>query len=198
MKKLSCLFALLMLSMLIFGCAVSEDDLISGLSDRCTLHSGYDTERPLTEQQISLLLSAGFSMPTGGSQQSLHFYVVQDRETMRAMRGGNPYSQALESAPCVIVIAGDMRKALYPELQEMDAGLAAGAILAQASETGLSTCVLSISPQAERIESVMNALSMEPSLMPILMIAAGYPADDAYSSASVDGWDDSRVHWARK
>ena len=117
---------------------------------------------------------------------------------MRAMQGGNPYSQALESAPCVIVIAGDMRKALYPELQEMDAGLAAGAILAQASETGLSTCVLSISPQAERIESVMNALSMEPSLMPILMIAAGYPAEDAYSSASVDGWDDSRVHWARK
>ena len=114
---------------------------------------------------------------------------------MRAMKGGNPYAQAMESAPCVIVITANTADAYYDELLEMDAGLAAGAILLQAADLGLATCVLSIAPQQERIQSVRAALHAEEYLLPILMIAVGTPRADAVSGASVDNWSDSQVHW---
>ena len=176
------------------GCAEEETTVLPALRNRTTLHSSYDKDRNLSDEQITALLKAGFTMPTGGGQRSLDFFVVTDREPLTAMRGGNPYSQALETAPCVIVVAADNSRAYYEELQEMDAGLAAGAVLAQASEMELATCVLSISPQPQRVSSVQTALHMPESYTPILMIAVGYPMVDTYSSASVDGWDDHQIH----
>ena len=178
-----------------FLCVAADAELLPALSERQTLHSQYDPERTVSKKEIQLILQAGFTMPTGGDQQSLEFYVVTEQDTMTDMRGGNPWSQALETAPCVIVIAANDATAYYPELQEMDAGLAAGAMLAQASSMGLTSCVLSISPQYERIGSVRTALDMPKSITPVLMVALGYPDTDAVSSASVTNWDDGRVHW---
>lgn len=166
-------------------------------ANRATLHSGYDAECSLTEAQISDLLNAAFSMPTGGNQRALEFFVVTDRKTLSEMKGGNPYSQALDTAPCVIVITADTDSAFYEELLEMDAGIAAGAILLQAADFNLSTCVLSIAPQQERIRSVRSALGMDENLLPVLMIAVGYPSTDAVSGASVSNWEESRVNWNR-
>ena len=166
-------------------------------ASRSTLHSGYDPEHYLTEEQISGLLKAAFSMPTGGNQRALEFFVVTDREILSEMKGGNPYSQALDTAPCVIVITADTGSAFYEELLEMDAGIAAGAILLQAADFELSTCVLSIAPQKERIHSVRSALGMNESLLPVMMIAVGYPNTDVISGASVSNWEEDRVNWDR-
>ena len=166
-------------------------------TNRTTLHSGYDAERSLTEEQIFGLLNAAFSMPTGGNQRALEFFVVTDRETLSEMKGGNPFSQALDTAPCVIVITADTGSAFYEELLEMDAGIAAGAILLQAADFELSTCVLSIAPQQERIHSVRSALGMDENLLPVLMIAVGYPDTDMVSGASVSNWNEDRVRWSR-
>ena len=72
--------------------AEQETAILPALKNRTTLHSRYDPERTLTGAQINMLLKAAFTMPTGGSQRSLEFFVVTDREIMANMRGGNPYS----------------------------------------------------------------------------------------------------------
>lgn len=186
---------ILIMAIILFMTAPAAADI--PYANRTTLHSGYDAERSLTEEQASGLLNAAFSMPTGGNQRALEFFVVTDRETLSEMKGGNPYSQALDTAPCVIVIAADTGSAFYEELLEMDAGIAAGAILLQAADFSLSTCVLSIAPQQERIHSVRSALGMDESLLPVLMIAVGYPSMDAVSGASVSNWEGNRVNWDR-
>ena len=112
---------------------------------------------------------------------------------MRKMQEGHPYASALSTSPLVIVVSGDMADAYYPELLEMDAGLAAGAILMEAADRSLATCVLSISPQEKRIESVRAALSLPETLRPILMVAVGYPSEDARTSASIRPLDDVSV-----
>ena len=173
--------------------SAASAELLPALTERSTLHSGFDPGTLISDDQINLIIQAAPTMPTGGDQRSLELYVVTDRETMADMRGGNPWSQALETAPVVIVVAGNDDQAFYPELQEMDAGLAAGAMLVQASSMGLSTCVLSIAPQEQRIASVRTALGMEEAITPILMVALGYPETDAISSASVE--NEVRVHW---
>ena len=182
-----------LLCMTMFGYADAEN----AWEARTTLHAGY-AEQPLTQVQIEAILSAGFSMPTGGDQRALDFYVVTQREIMQGMKGGNPYAQALDSAPCVIVVAGDLDKALYDELLEMDAGIAAGAMLLEAADLGLTSCVLSIAPQEARIESVRESLAMPGNLRPILMIALGYPGGDGISSSSVRRPKNEQIHLSEK
>ena len=190
MKKLMVVFCIVLLTLPLTSLA-EEEPILPALRERKTLHSSYNPDAFVPEDIITRILTAAFSMPTGGGQ----FYVVTDRGIMAAMRGGNPWSQALETCPCVIVVAADESLAFYPELQEMDAGLASGAILAQATAEGLTTCVLSIAPQQERIRSVREALQMPDTITPVMMIAMGYPVADAVSSASVDGWNDGQVYW---
>lgn len=191
MKKV--LLSMLIIALLLC-CFPATAEPLDALTGRITLHSHYDPDKTLSQEDITLLMQAGLSMPTGGNQQSIELYIVTKRETMSAMRGGNPYSQALETAPCVIVVAANNDKAFYPELQEMDAGLAAGGILTQASTLGLATCVLSIAPQTQRMQSVRTALNMGDAYTPVLMIAVGYPAVDAYTSASAVNWQEGRTH----
>lgn len=191
-KFLSCgLVLLLALSLSLPG--VAEEARSESLYGRTTLHGDFDTA-PLEEEAIDLLLRAGFSGPTGGNQRSLDFFVVTDRAVMRGIQEGHPFASALDTAPLVIVIAGDESTARYPELHEMDSGIAAMAMMVQAADLGLASCVLSISPQESRVNSARSALSMPDTMTPVLMVAFGYPATDAVSSASVEAYNAAQVH----
>lgn len=57
------------------------------LYERTTIHanSNYD-ETPLSDAEVTLILNAGFSAPTGGNQRSTNFFVITDREVMRSFR----------------------------------------------------------------------------------------------------------------
>ena len=188
----SLFFAALLLALCVFAPALSED-AVPAWEKRVTLHAGFDPDRPVPDETVQRLLRAALSMPTGGDQAALRFHSVESRDTMRRMQEGHPYASALSTAPLVIVVSGDMADAYYPELLEMDAGLAAGAILMEAADRSLATCVLSISPQEKRIKSVRAALSLPETLRPILMVAVGFPPEDARTSASVRPLDDVSV-----
>ena len=99
---------------------------------RTTLHSGYDSEHALTEEQITGLLNAAFSMPTGGNQRALEFFVVTDREILFGMKGGNPYSQAVFCKPFLEEIA----KHFWRLLQLHFGGSCSRSITDEVSERG--------------------------------------------------------------
>ena len=165
------------------------------LYSRTTVHADgkYDTAA-LPEGTVDLLLNAAFSAPSGGNQLSNNYYVITDRDRMATIQKGHPYSQPLDTAPMVIVVAGDEATCKYPELLEMDAGLAAGAMQAQATLLGLSSCVMSIYPQEERVNAVREACEMPETMKPVLMVAFGVPAVDSVSTASVYNYNAGQVH----
>lgn len=195
MKKLLALATVV----LVFACAAAAaEDLpvAEVLYQRTTLHQegqDYDTT-PLDDQMIDLLVRAAFSAPSGGNQLSNNYYIITDRSLMQIIQEGHPYATPLDTAPLVIVVAGDEANCRYPELLEMDAGLSAMAMQVQATELGLSSCVMSIYPQEERVNAVREATGMPETMKPVLMVSFGYPAVDAVSSASVDNYDDTKVH----
>lgn len=177
-----------------------EDEIFShgqtisnGIFKRTTTRSF--SQDPVTEEQTDLLIKAAFAAPTGGDQHSCEFIIITDRAVMADLKKGNPYSAALDTAPLVIVIAVNEETAVYPELLEFDSGLASQSILVQASESGLSSVPMSIAPQKERIQGVSETLGLPEHVIPQIMIAIGYPAEDAISSASVNFYDKSRVHY---
>ncbi|MDO5300812.1 MAG: nitroreductase family protein [Clostridia bacterium] len=190
MKKILCIAFILVFAL--SACAVAEKADV--LYNRTTIHGNgkYDTE-PLSQETIDLLLNAAFSAPSGGNQQSNNYYVVTDREIMKVIQEGHPYSQPLDTAPLVIIVAGDESTCRYPELLEMDAGLSAGAMQVQATALGLSSCVMSIYPQEERVDAVRKAVNMPETMKPVLMVAFGTADVDTVASASVENYSADRV-----
>jgi len=149
----------------------------------------------VSNKQLDSLLKAAFSSPTGGNQRAWEFIIVTEREKILAMKEGNPYSSALDTAPLVIVIVVDNNIARYKELLEFDTGIATQSILIQAAELGLSTIPMSIAPQKERIISVSKALELPENIIPHIMIGIGYPATDGDSSASVIYNNNNKIHY---
>jgi nitroreductase len=200
MKKMAGVILLGVLYLGFFGCKTSANPAAAGTSQpanllyaRTTLHNNFATA-PIDQKVVDLIVRAAFTAPTGGGQRSIEFFVVTDREVMKKIQTGHPYSSGLDTAPLVIVVAANESLAKYPELHEMDSGIAAMAMIVQATDIGLSSCVLSISPQDERINSAKTALAMPDNYTPVLMVAFGYPGADAATGASVEMYKESQVH----
>ncbi|MCD8014152.1 MAG: nitroreductase family protein [Lachnospiraceae bacterium] len=166
----------------------------SVLYDRTTLHGDYDSTS-LDDDVIEEILNAGFSAPTGGNQRSIEFFVVTDRDMLDAIAVNPGHFDGASTAPLAIVICGNEDLAAFPELEEMDSGLAAMAMIIQATDLGISSCVMSISPQDERIDGISEILDLTENYLPILLVTFGYPAEDAVSSASVENYDSAQVHY---
>jgi len=170
------------------GCATvgathGAADTLDLLATRTTVHANFIPE-PLSQEAIDMLVRAGFTAPTGGNQRSFDLFVVTDRQVMNRMQVNHPYAGALSTAPLVIVIAADESRARFPELHEMDTSLAGMSMVVQATAMGLASCILSIAPQQERIDSVRAGLSLPEYFMPVMMVAFGYPGPDAIAGAS--------------
>jgi nitroreductase len=195
-KKIYCA----LLFIIILSCSQSKDIIkaeepknFDGIFDRKTART-FSPNR-VTNEQIELILKAAFAAPTGGNQRSCEFIVVTDRNTMINMKRGNPYSQALDTAPLAIVIAVNTKTAIYPELLALDAGMAVQSMLVQAAKLGLASVPMSIAPQRNRIQGVSDALNIPGEVIPQMMICIGQPSTDAVSSASTNYYDKNRVHY---
>jgi nitroreductase len=167
--------------------------VIDGIFDRKTAREF--SPHTVAREHIDLLVKAAFAAPTGANQRSCEFIIVTDRDVMATMKKGNPYSQALDTAPLAIVIAVNVKTAAFPELLTMDAGMAAQNILVQASELGLASVPMSIAPQKIRIEGVSQALHIPAEIVPHIMICIGQPLTDAISSASANFYDAHKIHY---
>jgi nitroreductase len=201
MKKLNCVVIyLILLPLMGFVMRLFAQDR-DGTEDLNVPHGIFDRKTarqfsplPVAQEQIDLILKAAFAAPTGGNQRSCEFIIVTNRKIMMDMKPGNPYSQALDTAPLTIVIAINYKTAHYPELLVLDTGIAAQSILVEASMLGLVTVPISIAPQNARIQAVSKALNIPDDIVPQIMICIGYSSIDAISSASTDFYDERKIH----
>lgn len=180
--------------------AEAPEGSVAELYARQTVHAGYDPDQPVSDEDIDLLLQAAFSAPTGGGQRALDFFPVTDPDVLAKIGQSHKNYLAPQTAPLVIVIAKARARVRFPELVEMDAGLAAEAILVQAARLGLASCCMSIAPQYDRSYNIGAALNLpyaslnDPMYEPILMVALGYPAADTTTGASVNNYEETQVH----
>lgn len=172
---------------------IVRNDSASGIYTRTTARSF--SNDLVSDEQTESLIRAAFTSPTGGNQRAWEFIVVTDREIMKEIQTGHPYSEALDTAPLVIIVAANESGAGYQDLLEFDSGIATQSILIQASELGLSSVAMSIAPQEERIQAVVSAVNLPDHIVPHMMVAIGYPETDGVSSASVDYFDEGKVHY---
>ena len=188
--------ALLPVLLLSLSCAAalpSKSAEASSVHRRVTTRS-YDAKKRPDQTQIDALVRAVFASPSADDSRATEIFTVTDRKTLLLLKGGNPWTGQLDTAPLVIVIAINGHDIHHADLAALDAGIAAQSVMIRAAELGLATVPMSIAPQPQRIQAVRAALSMPDYVTPHIMVAAGYPAADAYSGASTSYYNEKRVH----
>lgn len=129
-------------------------------------------ERAVSSDTVEILLRAGMAAPTAVNRQPWHFVVVTHPETLEALGGRS------KDAPLAIAVCGDMTKALEREAREywvQDCSAATENILLVAHALGLGAVWQGVYPISQRVENVSKLLGLPEHLVPLNVIAIGYP-----------------------
>lgn len=152
------------------------------------------TERPISADTLETLLKAGMAAPTAVNKQPWAFVVTTGRDALDSLATLQP---RLQTAAAAITVCGDMTRAIEGEDRDFwvqDCSAATENILLAAHALGLGAVWTGVYPIAERVDNVSHALALPDSVVPMCIIAVGYPVADQEPK---DKWDPSKVHYQR-
>lgn len=151
------------------------------------------TDEKVPEDLIKVILSAGMAAPSAGNEQPWEFIVVDDKEKMIKVTGVHPFAAMLKSASHAIITCANPVKFKYPvEYWIQDCSAATQNMLLAIAGLGLGACWLGTFPAIERIEGVRKIFGIPEEIIPVTMIALGYPAEER---SPKKGYFEEMVHW---
>lgn len=154
------------------------------------------TEEPVTDDEVTTLLAAGMSAPSGFGQRSTRYVVVRDADVRAALSRVSKYSGMIASAPVAVVVCGDTRVERQPGTYFVhDAVAALENLLVAANAMGFGAVWVGVHPWPERMEAVREAVGLPEGVEPIASVAIGRPS--GAKPAAVDRFDASFVHTDR-
>lgn len=133
------------------------------------------TSQPISDEQIEKILRAGMQAPSARNKQPWHFVVVKNRELLDKISVIHPYAYMLKEAPLGILICGDSKIEITIEYIVQDCSAATQNMLLAAHDLGLGAVWLGIYPREPRIKALRELLKIPENIIPISMIAVGYP-----------------------
>lgn len=154
------------------------------------------TDQPVEAGTVEQLLRAGMAAPTAANRQPWAFVVLTEREQIDQLAEVQA-GRILASAPLAIVVCGDMEKALEGTGRDywiQDTSAATENILLAAHALGLGAVWTGVYPNPERTAAVSEALGLPEQIIPLCVIAAGYPAE---TPEPKDKWKPENVHYGR-
>jgi len=193
MRTLICM-ALMLLGATMTKAATDGDgnEALNCIMTRTSIRQYQD--RPVEQEKVEQLLRAAMAAPTAVNKQPWHFYVLNTKEAINRLadasqRGGD----MVRSAALVIVVCGDMDKALEGKAREywiQDTSAATENLLLAAHALGLGAVWTGVYPMKERVEMTTKVLSLPENLVPLCTILIGYPAE---SPTPKDKWKPENV-----
>ena len=148
-------------------------------------------DKPVEQEKIDAILRAAIQAPSAANQQPWEFYVVTDREKLKALSQVSPYAGMTANAPAAIdsVYRTDCR---IPAYVEIDLSIAMENLWLETDTQGLGGVWLGIAPIPERMEAVEKVLNIPDTLRAFAVFPFGYPAEERRQQ---DRFDESRIHY---
>jgi nitroreductase len=115
------------------------------------------TSKRVPGELTTELLRAAMSAPSASNEQPWHFVVIDDRTILDEIPRFHPYSDMLPEAPMAILVCVELIPAAHAK--------------------GLGAVWLGIYPREERIEGMRKLTNLPNHIIPLALIALGYPAE---------------------
>lgn len=152
------------------------------------------TALPVSPELVRKLLVAAMSAPSAGNQQPWHFVVVRARGSLEALAELLPHGKMLAHAPLAIVVCADLRLELHPGYWVQDCSAATENLLLAAHAMGLGGVWVGVYPREERVAGVRELFGLPDEVMPLCIVALGYPAEPI---GGKERYKEGRVHYER-
>lgn len=152
------------------------------------------TDQPVSDESVTALLRAAMAAPSAGNQQPWEFVVVRDRHMLGNISRSQPYAGMAADAQVAIVVCGDTSRQRHPGFWVEDCSAATQNLLLAAHAQGLGAVWLGYYPVEERVEVLRELFGLPENIVPLAVIAIGYPAE---KPAPADRFDRDRVHLER-
>lgn len=152
------------------------------------------TDRKIGRDTLEQIVRCGMAAPTAMDRRPWKFVVVTERTVLDSLNAVHPYAN-LATAAAAVVVCGDYDKKLEGlggEYWVQDCSAASENILLAAHAYGLGAVWCGVYPNPERIPGVKKVLGLPGNLMPLNVIAMGYPDGE---TAPKDKWNPDNVIW---
>ena len=152
--------------------------------------------RAISRDTLETIVKAGMAAPTAMNKHPWAFVVVDEREVLDSLGSVHPYSN-LATAAAAIIVCGDMKNTIEADGRDFwiqDCSAASENILLAAHALGIGAVWCGVYPIADRISPVSRVLGLPGDVIPLNIIAMGYPAADAQPK---DKWKPQNVHYNR-
>ena len=148
-------------------------------------------DKPVEKEKIEKVLKAAMAAPSAGNQQPWEFYVVPDKDKIKALSACSPYSGCAANAPVILVPCYRTEGLMFPEFDKIDLAIATENALLEITSQGLGGVLLAVAPIEDRIEKVSKVLKTPDNLIPFALVPFGYPAE---GRPQQDRYDENRIH----
>ena len=151
--------------------------------------------KEVEKETIETLLRAAMAAPSALNAQPWHFIVIHDQGQLSSLSVASPYTGLLADAPLAIAVCGDITKKAPGDegiYWSQDACAATENILLAAHAMGLGATWTGSYPIEARYKLAQKVLSLPDNLIPVSIIAIGYPA---VTVAPKDKWNPNNVSY---
>jgi nitroreductase len=115
----------------------------------------------------------------------------KNKELLENITTFHPYAEMLTKAPLAILVCSDVSLAFNKEYAVIDACAATENLLIASHAKGLGAVWLGIYPREERINGIRKLLVFPDNILPVSLIAVGYPDEVKLSE---NRYKDLRIH----
>jgi len=150
-------------------------------------------DRGIPDAMVQDLLEAAMAAPSACGKDPWEFIVLRDRAVREKIAAGLPNGKMLPQAALGIAVGGDLKRAHGGELSYLlqDCSAAIQNLLLAANALGLGACWLGVHPREDRVLLLRDILQLPDAVVPVGVIAVGWPAETA---APRTRFDPARVH----
>ena len=136
-------------------------------------------DKPVPAAEIQSVLEAAMAAPSANAKDPWEIIVVQQPDTLANIAAGLPYGKMLTGAPVGFVVCGDLQRVNGQNLSYLlqDCSACIENLLLALSMLGLGGVWLGVHPREDRIAHVRHLFRLPEHVIPIGIVAAGYPAE---------------------
>ena len=150
------------------------------------------TGEPITEDQLEIILKAGFYAPSAHNKQPWHFIVVKDKEKIEAISQIHPYAKMAPSAGCIIMVCGDKDIEGQSGFIAEDCSAAIQNILLASHGIGLGAVWCALYPISMLTKNAKKIFNIPNNVIPVGMVVIGHKLRDRNAS---DRFKVERIHY---
>jgi nitroreductase len=132
------------------------------------------TDVPIPPEIVTQLLTAAMASPSASNSQPWQFISITDRKMLDEIPRLHPHARMLPEAPLAILVCAEPDKSDY---WQQECGAATQNILLAAHGLGLGAVWLGIYPREERVAGMRNLCQLPENIVPMALVAVGYPAE---------------------